>query len=52
MSGQPHTPSASSPGKEPRVPIGYEVEWAPDPSGRCGEMKEKSLTLAGNQNLG
>jgi hypothetical protein len=29
--GQLHAPAALPPGKEPPVPIGQEVEWAPEP---------------------
>jgi hypothetical protein len=31
VNGQLHTPVALSPGKEHQVPIGYEVEWTPEP---------------------
>jgi hypothetical protein len=31
VSGHLHAAAALPPGKEPSVPIGYEVEWAPQP---------------------
>jgi hypothetical protein len=31
MNGQLHAPAALPPGKEPPVPIWYEVGWAPEP---------------------
>jgi hypothetical protein len=31
VSGQIHAPAALPPGKEPPVPIGYEVGWTPEP---------------------
>jgi hypothetical protein len=31
VSGQLHVPASLPPGKEPLVPIGYEVGWAPEP---------------------
>jgi hypothetical protein len=31
VSGQLHAPAALPPGKEPSVPIEYEVGWTPDP---------------------
>jgi hypothetical protein len=31
VSGQIHAPAALPPGKEPSVPIEYEVGWTPDP---------------------
>jgi hypothetical protein len=31
VSGQLHAPAALPPGKEPRVPTGYEVGWTPEP---------------------
>jgi len=34
VGGQPHTPAASTPGKD-SVPILQEGGWAPGPSGQC-----------------
>jgi len=46
MNGQPHSPAALPPGKEPPVLTGLEAGWAPEPVRmRC--WKEKFPTPAG-----
>jgi hypothetical protein len=42
MSGQFHAPAALSPGKEPPVPIGYEVGWTPEPVWTTWRSKNSS----------
>jgi hypothetical protein len=50
MSGQFHAPAALPPGKEPRIHVGYEAGWVPEPFWTRW-WREKFPAPAGNRTL-
>jgi hypothetical protein len=44
-SGQLHAPAALPLGNEPKVPIGYEAGWAPEPAWTLLSAKKNLLRL-------